>query len=340
MYLGPRHVEWRETPEPVLTGDADAIVRPLAVATCDLDDSIVTGVSPFAAPFVLGHEGVAEVIEVGDGVTSVRPGDVVVIPFQISCGGCVACVQGRTGNCGAVPLAATYGFGFGAENTRWGGFLADLIRVPFADAMLLPVPAGLDVEVAAGASDNIVDAYRTVGPHLERWPGAPVLVIGGISPGSVGVYAAGLAVALGSSRVLYLDPDPGRRALVESFGGETLDRIPENVGRRFPIAVANTDDIKDIEFALGSLGRDGVCTATNVFFQGVVSTKLPLLSMYTLGASFITGRIHARRDAPRVLELLADGTFDPRPATTRVVPFAGAADALLEGHYTKLIFAR
>ena len=93
-----------------------------------------------------------------------------------------------------------------------------------------------------------------------------------------------------------------------------------------------------LELALASLGRDGVCTSTGVFFPGEVDTKLPLLAMYMFSTTFVTGRIHARRDAPQVLELLASGKFDPGPATTKVVAFEEAADALLEGHYTKLVF--
>lgn len=337
-FTGARSLEWQARADPVLAGDGEAVVRPLAVATCDIDDAIVNGVAPFPPGFILGHEGVGEVVDVGDGVTSVVPGDRVLIPFQISCGDCGACAQGRTGNCEAVPIASTYGFGFGEENTRWGGFLADLVHVPFADAMLVPVPEGLASEVAAGASDNISDAYRTVAPHLAARPGAPVLVIGGFAPGSIGLYAAAQAIALGSERVLYIDPDPARRALAEGYGAETLDHLPERLDKRFPITVANTVDVKGLELALGSLGRDGVCTATGVFFQGEVETKLPLLPMYVYASTFITGRTHARRDIPDVLTMLAEGEFDPGPVTTKVVPFAEAADALLEGEYTKLVF--
>lgn len=62
-------------------------------------------------------------------------------------------------------------------------------------------------------------------------------------------------------------------------------------------------------------------------------------STFVLNATFVTGRIHARRDAPAVLDLIAAGTLDVAPVTTRVVPFDDAADALAE-HYTKLVFAR
>ncbi|HEY3021315.1 MAG TPA: alcohol dehydrogenase catalytic domain-containing protein [Solirubrobacteraceae bacterium] len=337
-YTGPRALEWREAPEPRVAGDGEALVRPLAVATCDLDDLIVSGRAPFPAPFVLGHEGVAEVVETGDAVTSVRPGDRVVVPFQISCGTCAACRQGRTGNCEAVPFAATYGFGFGPDGTRWGGFLADLVHVPFADAMLVPVPGGLAPELAAGASDNLTDAYRAVGPPLAARPGAPVLVVGGATPGSIGLYAAAQALALGSEHVLYVDADERRRAIAASYGADTLDHIPDRVDRRFPVTVDASADVRGLELALGSLDRDGICTSTAIYFDADVRPRVPLLALYVQSTTFVTGRIHARRDAPRVLELLAAGTFDPSPVTTRVVPFIEAPDALLAGDYTKLVF--
>lgn len=335
-YTGPDALQWRDVDKPRVQGDCEAIVRPLAVATCDLDDLIVGGRSPFPPPFALGHEGVAEVVEIGDLVEHFRPGDRVVVPFQISCGTCRACAEERTGSCETVPLASTYGFGFGAEGTRWGGFLADEVHVPYADAMLVPLPDGVAPELAAGASDNLTDAYRAVGPQLEARPGAPVLVVGGAGPGSIGVYAAAQAVALGSEDVLYVDADPGRRALAEGYGAATLDHIPERLDRRFAVTVDASGAPGALELALGSLDRDGFCTATAIYFEG--QPQFPLLAMYVQNATFATGRIHARRDGPRVLDLLARGMFDPAPVTTRTVPFAEAAEALVAHEHTKLVF--
>ena len=204
-YTAPDALEWREAPEPELSSDAAVLVRPLAVATCDLDALIVTGVSPFP----IGHECVAEVIDAGDAVTSFVPGQRVSVPFQISCGDCPACRRGRSANCGGVPFMSSYGFGPAVE--RWGGFLSDLVCVPYADHMLVPLPDGLEPAALASASDNLSDAWRTVGPQLAAEPGAPVLVVGGAGAGSIGLYAAALAVALGAESVLYVDLDPARR---------------------------------------------------------------------------------------------------------------------------------
>src|SRR5437773_147589 len=77
---------------------------------------------------------------------------------------------------------------------------------------------GVDPAAAASVSDNIVDAWRTVAPYLADDPGASVLVVGGAGPGSIGLYAAGIAAALGSPRVVYVDDDERRLAIARELG--------------------------------------------------------------------------------------------------------------------------
>jgi threonine dehydrogenase-like Zn-dependent dehydrogenase len=333
-YIAPDRLEWREAPEPALESDKAALVRPLAVATCDLDALIVRGRSPFQPPFPIGHECVAEVVEVGDAVRSLEPGLRVSVPFQISCGECDPCRRGRTGNCATVDFMSSYGFGPAVE--RWGGFLSDLVPVPYADHMLVRVPEGLEPAAVASASDNISDAWRAVGPTLEESPGASVLVVGGAGPGSIGLYAAGLAVALGSESVLYVDSDEGRRRTAEALGAETLAEPPKRLGP-FPITVDSSADPAGLRLALRSTAPDGTCTSTAIYFGEEPS--LPLLEMYTKGIVFKTGRAHVREAMPKVLALADDG-FRPERVTTRVVAWREAADALVERGWTKLVIER
>jgi threonine dehydrogenase-like Zn-dependent dehydrogenase len=334
-YTAPKKLEWQEASEPSLSSDAAALVRPVAVATCDLDALIVTGSSPFPAPFAIGHECVAEVLNVGDGVSALRPGQLVSVPFQISCGQCGPCREGRTSNCAGVPFMSSYGFGPAVE--RWGGFLADVVCVPYAEHMLVPVPAGLEPASVASASDNISDAWRTVGPPLAARPGAPVLVVGGAGPGSIGLYAAGLAVALGAESVLYVDADAGRRETASALGAQTLAELPERLGP-FPVTVDSSADPAGLALALRSTAPDGICTSTGIYFGE--QPGLPLLEMYTKGITFKTGRVDARTAMPHVLELSASGALRPELVTTRVVDWTDAADALLEGGWTKLVIER
>jgi alcohol dehydrogenase len=335
-YLGPGELAWQEAPAPELHSDRAALVRPLAVATCDLDALILAGESPFRAPFAIGHECVAEVIEVGDDVRGIVPGQRVSVPFQISCGECPACLRGRTGNCQNEGPMATYGFG--PAVTRWGGFLSDSVLVPFAEHMLVPVPDTLSSAAVASASDNISDAWRSVGPPLDSEPGAPVLVVGGAGPGSIGLYAVALALALGSEAVTYADLDPGRLKLAASLGAQTLQAPwPERVGP-FPITVDANATQDGIALALRSTAPDGICTSNTIYFSE--QPQLPLLEMYTKIVTFKTGRIHARPIMPEVLGLAHRGVFHPELITTRVVGWSEAAPALLERDWTKLVIER
>ena len=335
-YAGEGSIELREGDAPALQGDGEALVRPVAVATCDLDAAIVGGATPFPPPIALGHECVAEVLETGDAVAgSLAPGTLVSVPFQISCGACHACRRGHTASCRGVPPFSMYGFG--AAGSDWGGFLSDTVRVPFAEHMLVPLPAGLDPEAVASASDNIADAWRTVGPPLEREPGAAVLVMGGAGPGSIGLYAAAIAVALGAERVVYVDGDPRRREIAAGFGAEAVDRSEERPGR-FPITVDASADPDQLVLALRSTEPDGICTSTGIYFGE--QPALPVLEMYMKNTTFVTGRVHARPAIPHVLALAARGKVHPERVTTRVVPWKDAAAALAEPDWVKLVFRR
>jgi alcohol dehydrogenase len=332
---GPDALGWQEVEAPALQSDSDALVRPLAVATCDLDRALIGGETPFPMPVAMGHEGVGEILDAGDGVESVAPGTLVTIPFQVSCGECEACRRGRTGNCRSVQGTAMYGFG--AVGGDWGGFLSDVVRVPWADHMLVPLPAGLDPVAVASASDNIPDAWRSVGPPLEREPGAAVLVVGGAGQGSIGLYAAAIAVALGAETVTYVDADPGRRGLAAKFGAEALEPGPERLGP-FPITVDAGGEPAGLHLALGSTSPDGVCTSTAIYFGDPV--PMPLFEMYLKVTTFHTGRVHARPAIPRVLDLAAGGEFRPQEVTSRVVSWDDAPAALVERDWVKLVARR
>jgi threonine dehydrogenase-like Zn-dependent dehydrogenase len=334
-YTAPSELAWREADEPRLDSDAAALVRPLAVATCDLDALIIAGESPFQPPFAIGHECVAEVLEAGEAVGSLAPGALVSVPFQISCGECAPCRRGRTGNCASVGFMSTYGFGPAVE--RYGGFFADVVHVPFAEHMLVPLPAGLAPAAVASASDNISDAWRAVAPQLAAEPGAAVLVVGGASSGSIGLYAVALAKALGAEGVTYVDADPARRATAESLGAATLAETTERLGP-FPITVDASAEHDGLALALRSTALDGTCTSTAIYFGE--QPALPLLEMYTKCTTFYTGRAHVRAAIPQVLELAASGALAPERVTTRTLAWAEAAEALLEPGWAKLVFER
>src|ERR1700751_4861398 len=96
-FISPGRLEWHDVLRPRLSADTDALVRPIAVARCDLDYYIATGTIArrFEGPFALGHEAIGVITDAGDRA-GVVPGDRVVVPFQLSCGRCANCRNGFT----------------------------------------------------------------------------------------------------------------------------------------------------------------------------------------------------------------------------------------------------
>jgi alcohol dehydrogenase len=327
-FIKPGEFEWHDVASPVLSSPTEAIVRPIAVARCDLDLYIATGVIPYPGPFAFGHEMVAVVVDVGDQVTF-TPGETVVVPFQIACGRCATCRRGLTNACESVPFGAAFGLK-PTSGTEFGGALSDFVRVPFADAMLVPLPAGVDPIVAASVSDNVVDGWRAVAPQLQAQPGASVLVVGGLAQ-SVGLYAAGAAVALGAGRVLYLDDQEGRRAVAQSMGAEVaaLD-LPDGrtPSEQFDIVVEAAGDAAALGFAVQSCGINGILTSVAIHLGA--TTPLPLTRAYYKGLTFQTGRVNSRPTFPFVLDCIACGCFHPERVTHRVARFCDAPDAMAD----------
>jgi alcohol dehydrogenase len=328
-YVARRTVEWREAPDPVLASDHGAIVTPVAATPCDVDSMILAGHGPIAPPFPIGHECVARVVQVGDAVGQVAPGDLVVVPWAISCGGCDRCRAGLTAHCSAVPHMAMYGAPIGGN---WGGLFSDLVHVPWAEAMLVPLPPGLDPVAMASASDNWSLAWRLVAPHLRARPGARVLVI---ARGSIGLYVCDIARALGASQVLYVDPDPAHRKIAAGFGAEVAEAI-EPIPHGFDLAVEATGRVDELALALRSLVPEGFCeSAGNHFRPG----QLPLLDMYLTGVTMRIARDNVRAHIPDALELARSGRVDPGRVVSAVLAWEDLPQALPERHL-KPVFVR
>jgi alcohol dehydrogenase len=148
---------------------AEALVRPLAVARCDIDLFLTSGAFPAREPFALGHECVGEVVALGDAVRGLEIGQRVVVAFQNSCGACRSCRAGHTANCDQFPVLSDYGMQ-PLSGTEYGGMLSDLVRVPYAEAMLAPVARDLDSVALASVSDNVLDGYRASPPISRSCP--------------------------------------------------------------------------------------------------------------------------------------------------------------------------
>ena len=357
VFVRSGRLAWRDRDAPALTDAGDAIVRPFVAARCDgdtlpihrpvsrllqaglalraIDPAVgcICGRVPFRGPFAIGHECVAQVLEVGSGVRDIRAGQTVVVPWAVSCGSCEPCRRGLTSKCATTTAATLAAYGFGAASGGWGGMVADRLRVPFADHMLVPVPDGVPPLRVASASDNLPDAWRSVVLPLRDRPGGSVLVIGG-GAASIGLYAAGLAVAHGASVVDYVDGDPGRRRIAEAFGAHTF---PVHTKRVYDVVVEASSRAAGLRRAIRSLARGGVCTAVG-FYLGT-GTRLPVMHMYATDATLRVGVSHARAVIPDVLAFVARTGFPAEQVTTVTADWADAP-AAYAARATKVVLRR
>lgn len=317
---GPGQLVWVEAPTPRLSGPRSALVRPIASASCDLDRRLIAGVTPFKPPFALGHECVAEVLQVGHAVTTVRRGDLVCVPWKIACGTCKQCHAGRATACTSVPRHAAYGVPAGGD---WGGLFSEVVDVPFADAMLVPLPPGINPLAAASASDNLTDAWVATSRPISAREDARVLVVGGTE--SLGVLAVQMAVAAGAASVDYLDDNDYRRDLASRSGASV--ELEWVLDERYDVVVSATRDPRALHRGLLALAPGGHCSCIGIIFEDPV---IPLFGMYLRDVTLSVGVCNVRPHIPKVLDLIGSGQCDPLLVSPTVVSPDEATEALLQ----------
>jgi glutathione-independent formaldehyde dehydrogenase len=203
--------------------DHGVILKVVATNICGSDQHMVRGRTTAPAGLVLGHEITGEVIEAGRDVEFIKVGDLVSVPFNIACGRCRNCKEGKTGICLSVNPArpgAAYGY---VDMGGWVGGQAQYVMVPYADFNLLKFPD----------RDQAMEKIKDLTLLSDIFPtGYHGAVTAGVGPGSI-VYVAGagpvgLACAaachlLGAACVIVGDMIPERLAQARSFGCETVD---------------------------------------------------------------------------------------------------------------------
>lgn len=319
-FIAPGRVEWRDAPDPVLHNDREAIVRPLVVGRCDLDVAYVRGLMQMASGEPIGHEVLGEIVDLGDQVGRFEVGQKVFVPAQINCGDCRLCRRGATAKCERVPFAASYGMG---RAGGFGGGLADLMRVPFASAMLTPVPPGADLKPLIGIADMASDSWRAVAPHLERRPGARVLVLGG-APAVIGLFCVAIAVALGGE-VNYVDGDPERARIAKEYGTQVVTPTPQDVQGLYDVIVVSDARRLALERAFAVAAPDAVVTSVTPAVDGELTISTGAL--YHRGVTWIIARPDCRHAHDGVMHTWSTQGFQPDRLPTVYVDWEQAPEA-------------
>ncbi|MEB3366575.1 glutathione-independent formaldehyde dehydrogenase [Saccharopolyspora mangrovi] len=220
LYKEPFSVAVEEVPRPKIEHPNDVIVKVTSTAICGSDLHMYEGRTAAQPGIVFGHENMGTIEEVGPGVTGLKAGDRVVMPFNVACGFCKNCLAGNTGFCLTVnPGFAGGAYGYVNMGPYTGG-QAEYLRVPFADFNCLPLPAESERD-----KDYVLlaDIFPT-GYHgcelAQVSPGDTCAVYGA---GPVGLMAAYSALLRGAARVFVVDRIPERLSKAEEIGAVPID---------------------------------------------------------------------------------------------------------------------
>lgn len=200
-----------------------AILKVVATNICGSDQHMVRGRTTAPSGLALGHEITGEVAEVGPDVEFIKVGDLVSVPFNIACGRCINCKEGKTGVCLNVnPDRPGSAYGY-VDMGGWVGGQAEYALVPYADWSLLKIPD----------KDRAMEKIRDLAMLADIFPtGYHGAVTAGVGTGStvyvagagpVGLAAATAAFLLGAAVVIVADLQKERLAQARSFGCETVD---------------------------------------------------------------------------------------------------------------------
>ncbi|HEX8865248.1 MAG TPA: glutathione-independent formaldehyde dehydrogenase [Lentzea sp.] len=229
VYKEPYKVAVEEVPDPQLQHPDDVIVRITSTAICGSDLHMYEGRTAADPGIVFGHENLGVVEQVGDGVTAVKQGDRVVMPFNVACGFCVNCVRGYTGFCVTVnPGFAGGAYGYVSMGPYPGG-QAEKLRVPYANFNCLKLPPGDEHELDFVL---LADIFPT-GYHgcelAEVTLGDSVAVFGA---GPVGLMAAYSALLRGAAEVFVVDRVQERLQKAQEIGAVPIDFTKGNAAQQ------------------------------------------------------------------------------------------------------------
>src|SRR4051794_64850 len=254
---GKRDVRVDTVPDPTIEQDTDAIVRVTSSGICGSDLHLYEVLGPFLDEGdILGHEPMGVVDAVGSGVEHIKPGDRVVIPFNISCGHCYMCDQGLFSQCETTQVREQDKggalFGYTRLYGQVPGGQAELLRVPQAHFGPIKVPEGPPDERFVYLSDVLPTSWQAV--EYAAIPDGGSVAVFGLGP--IGQMCARIARHRGASEVIGIDLVPERLALAERHG----------------ISTVNIEEVDDIGDALrdrtGGRGPDSVIDAVGMEAHG------------------------------------------------------------------------
>lgn len=350
-----KRVEVKEVQEPSIQQKDDMIVRITASGICGSDLHLYHGGIPLPQDYIIGHEPMGIVEETGPEVKSLKKGDRVVIPFNISCGSCYYCNNHMESQCDNSNPHGEVGalFGYSKQNGNYPGGQAEYLRVPYADFSSFKVPESseLDDESVLFLSDVIPTAYWSVENSGVK-TGDTVVVLGA---GPVGLMVHKFAWLKGAERVIAVDqvdhrlehakrtnnvetynfkenPEIGSLLHEETQGG--ADVVIDCVGMDGTVPPNTTHGsegdnqfgtISPIITASQAVRKFGVVQLTGVY--GTEANNFPLGDFFTRNVALTMGQAPVIHMMPALYKMVENKLIDPTDIITHAMPLTEAAEA-------------
>ncbi|PWN19316.1 GroES-like protein [Microstroma glucosiphilum] len=358
VYKGPFEVAVEEVPLPTIQHPADVIVRITSSAICGSDLHMYEDRTAAKAGLRFGHENMGIVEELGSGVTVLKKGDRVVMPFNVACGSCLNCQTNKTAFCTNVNEGFAGGaYGYVAMGPYHGG-QAERIRVPFADFNALVLPPGSEHEADFMM---LADVFPT-GYHgcilSGLKPGESIAVWGA---GPVGLMAAYSARLMGAADIYVIDRVPERLALCKKFdgipidfskgdavdailkmrGGKEVDRCVDAVGYQAVTQDGKTEQVNIVlnqmvraVRACGGLGIPGLYVPTDPGASDehakLGQLMFPFGKFFEKGLSMGTGQANVKTYNRQLRDLIVAGIAKPSFIVSNEVGLSAAPDAYVK----------
>lgn len=330
---GPGKVAWYNAPKPELKQPYGALLQPVAVAPCSSDvHTVYGGGSPKQPNLILGHECVARVVEVADGVRDFQVGDVVAVPAITPDWRALSIQEGNDRH-------AEDHFSGHRLGRTWPGVFAEFFAVPDADTTLAHIPEGVSLEQALMCVDVVTTGF-TGAEYANIKTGDTVCVIG---IGPIGLMAIAGAALHGAAEILAVGSRPhcvelareyGATSIIDYHQGDIVEQVLERTGGIGPDSVIIAGGGDEVFTQAVDMVRYGIGTISNVnYYGGTGSLGFPKFS----GGRGMAGKtIHTelakggRARVERLLKMVQFGRVDPGKLVTHHLHGLDAVPEALE----------
>ena len=362
---GAGSIAYDTVEDPILKETDDIIIKVTSTAICGSDLHIFSGGIPQPRPMVLGHEFMGIVEEVGKGVTSVKVGDRVVVPFPIACGGCYFCNHELPGHCensnpdhygpegGVLTEKGGALFGYTDLYGGYDGGQAQYVRVPYANFGPRIVPEGLTDEQVLFLTDIFPTGYT--GVDWGQVKGGEIVAIFGAGP--VGIMAAKSAWLRGAARVVIIDTvkyrldkaretagcetilwDSGAKEVVEQVralsSGRGADVCIDAVGfepdrslldRAKAVIHLEKGSVKVLEACMSAVRRGGIVSVLGVY--PYLYDNFPIGQFFDKGITIRGGQAPAQKHIDKLMGYVVEGKVKLDDIITHRLPLSEIAHA-------------